>query len=163
MSKKLDIEKKTRELSGEALPAEQQKKMISIESSTKLLDQIEGLIGSENFDTGRSQNIKGFLRKYIGPISWLGLGQSDAEQQFNTSTSALLNTYIQALSGAQTSPQEAERLQKEIPLLSDTRQEIANKIKVMRQKLSDQKDAINAVIGRDTTSEDSDPLGILGE
>ena len=94
--------------------------------------KIEELMESGDIDFGRSQKYKGPLRDWFGPTDILGLQQSDSEQKLDAATAALTGYYLKFLTGVQMSDKERKFYERLLPRLTDTKQEMTNKLSILK-------------------------------
>lgn len=125
------------------------------------VNNIRGLLSDSNADTGRSQYVKGALRKVFGP-SFPGLGQPDSEQKLSAAIAGITGEYLKMLTGVQMSDKERNFYFSLLPLITDTRQEIENKLSQI-ESITRTKGSANSGSGQPSSPPQEaapDPLGI---
>ena len=138
--KQVQLEKAKRELealgSPDAAPAPktskltptQQGEIYGADDTLSGITSVNGLLeGNPKIDTGKSQALKGTLRKVFGDHAPL-VKQSDQEQQLDALLGKLKSDYLKSFAGTNVTATEQERLTKFLPDITDSRLQARRKI-----------------------------------
>lgn len=116
----------------QGLPAEQASKIADIRTFLTALDQAETLFKPEY--VGPVQGRLGGLRQQLD-LPAVGLGTTPAETQFRTVLQSFANQLLYLRSGAAVTPQEYERITRELPTANDPPTVFTAKLQTARSLL----------------------------